>query len=624
MMKTPGWAPAGHGTRVVQLRAYKLDNARPSSASSHCQSNPLSLDFQTHGNTNMTSTTSDAGQHKSRQSLTPPGSQAAAVSLCDEEALSAPGEPKDTAIWIFSDNSDTEDEDEEGQVFDDSQSCTTPTTSIADHFSKFFNTVFLSSVGPDSLYVDSPGTKQSPTVPEAAIGMVTTSAVPPVRAGDDPIWTHDSHMGPLADPEPNQQSPCQTNRTSAGDSTACTDASFDVSPTSPESQSSLGVSDEQGLVTEATGATSEPGIIMIDALPDESSCHGAQSTPASPSMRTFSPIAASPEEMAHTLLHDSEVRASASHDDATPGAHTSSPAVRLSPESQQEQDFDHTSCGSSDAESESSEAESGSPLGARVSPSAQNLPSRRRSRRRSSHAHETVQGKDSDVDTEGSDSEDGPDVPECVHDEDYCPSPPKVQGSGSEDDDEEQDRKRRKVSRSSSCSVRNVATSALDSRRRMRSTRAVAHSLRERDTSALGALSPTPSHARSVPSEASEFLARFQEWPLENVSMKRITENGKSTFQFQFEWPLCTNHPHATGVIPDSTRSVATKKTTKRAPARRAKYSDEEDNFLIQLKEEEQLGWAEIRRRFAQRFPERGGSSLQVHYCTKLKDRGRA
>jgi hypothetical protein len=147
--------------------------------------------------------------------------------------------------------------------------------------------------------------------------------------------------------------------------------------------------------------------------------------------------------------------------------------------------------------------------------------------------------------------------------------------------------------------------------------------LRERDTSALGVLSPTPSYAKSVPSEASAFLARFQEWQLENVSMKRITENGKTTFQFQFEWPLSTNHPHATSVIPDSTRSVATKKNNQASSARRAKYSDDEDNFFIQLKEEEQLRWAESRRRFAQRFPERGGSGLQVHYCTKLKDRGR-
>lgn len=237
--------------------------------------------------------------------------------------------------------------------------------------------------------------------------------------------------------------------------------------------------------------------MMSDALSDEGSCYEAQSTPSSPSMRTYSSIAAGPEEMAHTLLHDSEVYANTSRDDAIPGAHTSSPAVRLSPEPQQEQNIEHTSCGFSDVESESSEAESGSLFGALVSPPSQKLPSRRRSRRRSSHAHQTVQDKDSDLDTEGSGSEDGLDVRECVRDEDYCPSPPKVQGSGSEDDNfddkEHQDRKRRKVSRSPSCSIRNAATSARDSRRRRRSTRAVAHSLRERDTSALGVLSPTPS-----------------------------------------------------------------------------------------------------------------------------------
>ncbi|KAF5969546.1 hypothetical protein FBULB1_10190 [Fusarium bulbicola] len=207
--------------------------------------------------------------------------------------------------------------------------------------------------------------------------------------------------------------------------------------------------------------------MMIDALSDEDSCHGAQNTLTSPSRRTYSPIAAGPEEMAHTLLHGSEVSASTSHDDAISGAHTSSPAVRLPPKSQQEQDFDHTSCGSSDAESESSEAESGSPSGARMSPPSQELPSRRRSCRRSSHAHRTVQDTDSDIDTKGSGSKDSLDIPQCVRDKDYCPLPPKVQGSGSEDDDiddkEHQDRKRRKVSRSPSCSIRNVATSARDS-----------------------------------------------------------------------------------------------------------------------------------------------------------------
>ncbi|RYC80993.1 hypothetical protein BFJ63_vAg16130 [Fusarium oxysporum f. sp. narcissi] len=80
------------------------------------------------------------------------------------------------------------------------------------------------------------------------------------------------------------------------------------------------------------------------------------------------------------------------------------------------EDFDHASCRPSDAESmsESLEAESGSPFGARVSPPSQELPFRRRSRRRSSHAHDMVHDKDGDVDTRGTGSEDRLDVPDSV------------------------------------------------------------------------------------------------------------------------------------------------------------------------------------------------------------------
>ncbi|CZR35900.1 uncharacterized protein FPRO_03840 [Fusarium proliferatum ET1] len=551
----------------------------------------------------MISTTSDSGQ----QSFTPPASRAVAVSLSDKEAdLSADGKSKGDAIWISSDDdSDTEDEgDDEGRDLDHSQSCTTSTTSIADH-------------------LDSTSTKHSLIESEAAIGVDTTPAVSPALGEDSPDWTHNLHMGPLADPEPNQQSPYQTNRTFAGDATACTDVSFNISPTSPGSQPHRSVSEEQQL---ATGATSEPDIMMVDALSDERSSDGAQSTPTSPLMHAYSQIAAGVGEVAHMPLHDSEECASTSRDDAISRAHTPSPVKSLPLESQHEQNYDHISCKFSDAESESSKAEPGSPFGAPLSPlspPSQELSPRRRSRRRSSHAHETVQDKDRDVDTEGSGSEDDLDIPECVRDKDYCPSPNQGHGSGDDSDDGQHCHKRRKASGSPYSSVRSTPTSARDSRQRKRSTRAVGHSLRERGTPALGLLSRASSHARSIPSDASAFVAQFQEWQLENVSMKRITENGKTTFQFQFEWPLCANHPHATSMNPDSARSVLTRKTTKQDLARRVRYSDDEDNFLIQLKEVEQLGWAEIRQRFAQRFPGRGGSGLQVHYCTKLKDRGR-
>ncbi|KAF5707595.1 hypothetical protein FMUND_11003 [Fusarium mundagurra] len=282
---------------------------------------------------------------------------------------------------------------------------------------------------------------------------------------------HRRPFGPLVDPKANQQSPCQTNRTSAGDATACTNVSFDDSPTSPRSQPHQSVSDEQQLVT---GATSKSDIMMV-----------------------------APRKACHSNHNTSKIT-------ATPGANPAMLSV-------------------------SSEAEPRSPFGARLSPlspPSEELSPRWRSRRRSSYAHETMQDKNRDVDIEGSGSEDDLDIPECARDEEYCPSPNQGHGSGDDSDDEQYCHKRRKASGSPYSSVRGIPTSARDSRRRKRSTRAVAHSSRERDTSALGLFSRASSHARSVPSDASAFLAQFHEWQLENVSMKRITENGKTTLQF--------------------------------------------------------------------------------------------
>jgi hypothetical protein len=239
--------------------------------------------------------------------------------------------------------------------------------------------------------------------------------------------------------------------------------------------------------------------------------------------------------------------------------------------------------------------------------------------------HKTMQSKDSDADSESSGSEDGFNGLESQQQEEGSPSLPDGEYSGSEDDDVDdvhQGRKRRKVSKPPACPGRSIPTSSRSSRQR-RSATHTAQSPGGLRTSTCGIESPKPSQALPAPSEASTLLAGFEEWSLKNASMKRITEDGRTTFQFQFEWPLCPNHPQATSVILDSIRSVATRKQTKRAPARRPKYSDDEDNFLIQQKEGEQLGWAEIRRRFAQRYSERGVSGLQVHYYTKLKGRGR-
>ncbi|ELR06090.1 hypothetical protein GMDG_07801 [Pseudogymnoascus destructans 20631-21] len=52
-------------------------------------------------------------------------------------------------------------------------------------------------------------------------------------------------------------------------------------------------------------------------------------------------------------------------------------------------------------------------------------------------------------------------------------------------------------------------------------------------------------------------------------------------------------------------------------PGRHSTYSEDDDELLIQLKEKDKLPWDEI----AEYFPERTKATLQVHYCTKLKNR---
>lgn len=56
----------------------------------------------------------------------------------------------------------------------------------------------------------------------------------------------------------------------------------------------------------------------------------------------------------------------------------------------------------------------------------------------------------------------------------------------------------------------------------------------------------------------------------------------------------------------------------------RAKFTSDEDYLIRTLKEEEQLAWTEIQERHGNQFHTRSKESLQVRYCTKLKNRGTA
>ncbi|KAF9772837.1 hypothetical protein IL306_009436 [Fusarium sp. DS 682] len=118
--------------------------------------------------------------------------------------------------------------------------------------------------------------------------------------------------------------------------------------------------------------------------------------------------------------------------------------------------------------------------------------------------------------------------------------------------------------------------------------------------------------------------ATFQEWSLEDATLKRVFIGGQTLFQIQFSWNSRMNHHSVANVGSRAGVRVSTPRRSRRA-SRRAighAFTPEEDNLLIGLKEsQDRLPWSEIHKRFSGIFPgQRSQSSLQVHYC-KLRGR---
>ncbi|KAH7118478.1 hypothetical protein EDB81DRAFT_767086 [Dactylonectria macrodidyma] len=108
---------------------------------------------------------------------------------------------------------------------------------------------------------------------------------------------------------------------------------------------------------------------------------------------------------------------------------------------------------------------------------------------------------------------------------------------GDEDEDEAYGKRRRKRRRS------HEPLASIKRPRRGRPSlrsRSTQSTYRGKNTQASGILSPASSQATSDETEVRAVFASFEEWRLENVSLKRITENGKTTFQVQFDWTPCT------------------------------------------------------------------------------------
>lgn len=152
------------------------------------------------------------------------------------------------------------------------------------------------------------------------------------------------------------------------------------------------------------------------------------------------------------------------------------------------------------------------------------------------------------------------------------------------------------------------------------------NSLARAETSRSACVIPSPpsSHCSSQSSPPSITGAKFEEWPLPNATLKRITlGDGQATFQLQSDWD-----PR------EDSRQVDSPSNGLRAPTSRkgvrprgdaassAAYTPAENEFIISLKEGHGgRNWATIHREFNEKFPGRTKGSLQVHYCTKLKDR---
>ncbi|KAK7393948.1 hypothetical protein QQX98_013270 [Neonectria punicea] len=255
-------------------------------------------------------------------------------------------------------------------------------------------------------------------------------------------------------------------------------------------------------------------------------------------------------------------------------------------------------------------------------------------RRRARQALRRLVQDDDDGDTDSSSQGRGfhPGQRSQLRDEGYYPSPMEAEPMGLDDPESEGEdecpRKRRRITQSSVNLLRNSEISVERPRRGGQSLRSTSARSTDKGGNAgeSGILSPASSQAMLDETEARPVGARFEEWPLQNAVLKRITDDGIATFQLQFDWNPCTKPGHASGATWGQADSPTNRTTgkAKRASSRRTPFTSAEDGLLIKLKEDEMLAWSEIHRQYSETYPGRSVGSLQVRYCTKLKDRERS
>ena len=125
-------------------------------------------------------------------------------------------------------------------------------------------------------------------------------------------------------------------------------------------------------------------------------------------------------------------------------------------------------------------------------------------------------------------------------------------------------------------------------------------------------------------------VAKFEEWPLGNAVLKRVTVDGApATFVVQFTWDPCTEHgaghrrTENRGTVSSAKRRRPARQKSKgstkdedkpTSTSRRARYTPVDNAKIRQLKDQG-LSWIAI----AKYFPGRSAGAIEVRYHTKLK-----
>jgi len=115
--------------------------------------------------------------------------------------------------------------------------------------------------------------------------------------------------------------------------------------------------------------------------------------------------------------------------------------------------------------------------------------------------------------------------------------------------------------------------------------------------------------------QAASVDTEYQEWPFQGL-LKRAKIGGQLSYRVEFSLDFSRQDAPLTGPLqPNSSRlpkGAAPNKRPARAACKNSKFTLEEEEILVDLKENQGLAWKDIKLR----FPKRSLGSLQVRYST--------